>query len=101
MINGENTMQRQKIKKESYEFAVIGGGNSAAADALLLSRICEKVIVIHRRDTLRATKIYHAPLMEAERVSFLWNTAPVELLKDKRLTGLRLKDSFGSCVKWG
>ena len=44
---------------------VAGGGNSAAADALLLSRLCEKVIVVHRRDTLRATKIYHKPLMEA------------------------------------
>ena len=38
---------------------IAGGGNTAAADALILSRICKKVIVVHRRDTLRATKIYH------------------------------------------
>ena len=52
---------------------VVGGGNSAAADALLLSRICEKVIVVHRRDKLRATKVYHEPLMQAENVEFQWN----------------------------
>ena len=45
---------------------VVGGGNTAAADALLLSRVAEKVIIVHRRDTLRATKIYHEPLMRAE-----------------------------------
>ena len=42
-----------------YDMIIIGGGNTAAADALLLSRIAEKVILVHRRDTLRATKIYH------------------------------------------
>ena len=52
---------------------VVGGGNSAAADALLLSRICKKVILVHRRDELRATKIYHQPLMQAENVEFQWN----------------------------
>ena len=42
---------------------VVGGGNSAAADALALSRIAKKVYLIHRRDSLRATKVYHEPLM--------------------------------------
>ena len=42
--------------------AVVGGGNTAAADALLLSRVAKEVHVIHRRDTLRATKVYHQPL---------------------------------------
>ena len=55
--------------------AVVGGGNTAAADALLLSRICRKVIIIHRRDTLRATKIYHDPLMKSQNVEFRWNSA--------------------------
>ena len=71
---------------------VVGGGNTAAADALLLSRIAEKVIVIHRRDTLRATKIYHAPLLAAKNVEFLWNSAIEELLHDQRLHGLRVKN---------
>lgn len=72
--------------------AVVGGGNTAAADALLLSRVAKKVILIHRRDTLRATKIYHAPLMQAENVEFRWNTAVSELLHGQKLTGLRLRD---------
>lgn len=72
--------------------AVVGGGNSAAADALLLSRIAEKVFVIHRRDTLRATKVYHAPLMQAGNVEFRWNSTVTELLHGERLTGIRLKD---------
>jgi len=71
---------------------VVGGGNSAAADALLLSRIVEKVIVVHRRDTLRATKVYHAPLMQAENVEFCWNSVVTELLHDDVVTGVRIRD---------
>lgn len=71
---------------------VVGGGNSAAADALLLSRIAKKVIIVHRRDTLRATKIYHEPLLNAENVDFRWNSTVVELLHEDKLTGVRLKD---------
>ena len=71
---------------------VVGGGNTAAADAMLLSRIAKKVILIHRRDTLRATKVYHQPLMAAENVEFLWNSAIEELLYDDRLSGLRVRN---------
>ena len=70
---------------------VVGGGNTAAADALLLSRIAKKVILVHRRDTLRATKIYHAPLLNAPNVEFRWNSAVTELLHDGRLTGVRIR----------
>ena len=71
---------------------VVGGGNTAAADALLLSRIAKKVILVHRRDTLRATKIYHEPLMQAENVEFRWNSTVKELLHEARITGVRLSD---------
>ena len=71
---------------------VVGGGNSAAADAMLLSRICEKVIIVHRRDTLRATKVYHQPLMEAPNVEFRWNSAVSRLNADDRLTGVVIRD---------
>jgi len=71
---------------------VVGGGNSAAADALLLSRIARKVIIVHRRDTLRATKIYHEPLMKAQNVEFRWNSVVTELLHEDKVTGIRLKD---------
>lgn len=72
--------------------AVIGGGNTAAADAMLLARICQKVIIVHRRDTLRATKIYHEPLMKAPNVEFCWNCVVAGLLQKDRLTGLRLQE---------
>ncbi len=71
---------------------VVGGGNSAAADALLLSRIVDKVIVVHRRDTLRATKVYHEPLMQAPHVEFRWNSVVTELLHDDVVTGVRIRD---------
>jgi thioredoxin reductase (NADPH) len=71
---------------------VVGGGNSAAADALLLSRICEKVIVVHRRDSLRATKIYHEPLLQAKNVEFFWNSTVSELIADGKITGLKLRN---------
>ena len=71
---------------------VVGGGNSAAGDALALSRVAEKVILVHRRDSLRATKVYHEPLMRAENIEFRWNSAVTELLGGDRLTGVRLRD---------
>ena len=71
---------------------VVGGGNTAAADALLLSRIAKKVIVVHRRDTLRATKIYHEPLFNAENVEFRWNSKVIELLHGDKLSGVRIVD---------
>ena len=88
---------------------VVGGGNSAAADALLLSRVCKKVIVVHRRDQLRATKIYHEPLMQAENVEFQWNQTVEGVVEnmepdggqdqylgrgrnDVQITGVRLKN---------
>ena len=72
---------------------VVGGGNSAAADALILSRIAKKVILVHRRDTLRATKVYHEPLMKTENLEFRWNSTVSALLHEEELTGVRLKDT--------
>ena len=71
---------------------VVGGGNSAAADAMLLRRIAQKVILVHRRDTLRATKVYHAPLMQAENLEFRWNSVVTELLHEEKLTGVKVKN---------
>ena len=71
---------------------VVGGGNTAAEDALLLSRLASKVILVHRRHTLRATKVYHEPLMQAENVEFRWNSVVTELLHGDKITGVRLKD---------
>lgn len=71
---------------------IAGGGNTAAADALILSRICKKVILVHRRDTLRATKIYHEPLMKTANVEFHWDSEIIELLHDEKVTGVRLRN---------
>lgn len=73
--------------------AVVGGGNTAAADALLLSRIAKKVILIHRRDQLRATKIYHKALADAKNVDFCWNSTAEQLLGTDALSGLHIKDT--------
>lgn len=74
--------------------AVVGGGNSAAADALLLSKICKKVYLIHRRDTMRAEKIYHEPLMKAENVEFKWNCTAEGFVSDAKLTGVVIADKL-------
>ena len=71
---------------------VVGGGNSAASDALYLSGLAEKVILVHRRDTLRATKIYHAPLMRAENVEFCWNSTVSGLIADGRISAVKVTD---------
>ena len=72
--------------------AVIGGGNSAAADALYLSKICKKVYLIHRRDTLRATKIYYEPLFKAENIEFVWNSRVIEFLFENKINGIKIQN---------
>lgn len=72
---------------------VVGGGNSAAEDALALSRIAEKVYLVHRRDSLRAEKVYQNALKKAENVEFIWNSQVVSLLSDGQLDGIRLRDT--------
>ena len=71
---------------------VIGGGNSAAADALLLSRICKKVYLVHRRDQLRATRVYHAPLLQAENVEFCLNSVAEEFIAEDVVKAVKLKN---------
>lgn len=71
---------------------IVGGGNTAAADAFVLSRIAKKIILVHRRDTLRATKVYHDPLMRAENVDFRWNSTVSEFISDGKVTGVKIKD---------
>lgn len=68
--------------------AVIGGGNSAVADATFLSKICNKVYLIHRRDSLRATKIYHKALEETENVELLLNCVASKILFEDKVNGL-------------
>ena len=59
--------------------AVAGGGNSAAEDALTLSKICQKVYIVHRRDTLRAERSYLAPLEKAGNVEYVWDLSLIHI----------------------
>lgn len=70
---------------------VAGGGNSAVADALYLSKICKKVYLVHRRDTLRASKIYMNALKDSN-IEFVWNSRIEEILHEKKVTGVRVAD---------
>ena len=72
--------------------AVLGGGNSALTDALYLSRIAKKVYLIHRRDKLRASKIYRDAILEKDNVELIYNSRVAELLSDGKLLGVRLED---------
>lgn len=72
--------------------AVVGGGNSAASDAMYLSRLAGKVYVIHRRDTLRASKIYHEPLKKADNVEFIWNSTVSDFIVDGRVSGVKIQN---------
>lgn len=74
------------------EVAVVGGGNSAVADALVLAKLCKKVTLIHRRDSLRASRVYMEAL-EKSGVEIRWNSRVKELLFDQRLYGVRLADT--------
>ena len=69
---------------------VIGGGNSAASDALYLSKLAKKVYLVHRRDTLRATKIYREQLTKAENIEFILNTTVTAFSAKDRLSGVTL-----------
>lgn len=71
---------------------VVGGGNSAVADALILARVAEKVILVHRRDSLRAEKVYNKALQDAENLEFRWNSAVSRLLYDQKVNGVVLRD---------
>ncbi len=75
------------------DVVVVGGGNSAAHDASILARICKSVTLVHRRDTLRATKIYHAPLEAAENLTFSWDSTVEEIVSEGgKLTGVKVKN---------
>lgn len=75
--------------------AVIGGGDTAAADALSLSKLAKKVYVIHRRDKLRASKAYLQPLAQRTNIEFLWNTRITHVLGESHVTGLALSRQNG------
>lgn len=71
---------------------LVGGGNSAVVDALSLARVAKKVIMVHRRDTLRASKIYHEPLQQTDNIEFYWNSEITALRHGDRVDGVVIRD---------
>lgn len=76
------------------DVVVVGGGDSAMEDALYLSKIASHVFVVHRRDSLRASKILQERAFSNEKISFIWNSVVDEIYDPDlgRVTGLRLRD---------
>ncbi len=72
--------------------AVVGGGNTAAADALYLKNLCEKVYLIHRRDSLRASRVYWEPLRKAENLEMIWDSQVTALFGEEKLSGIAIKN---------
>ena len=77
----------------NQELAVAGGGDSAVEEANFLTRFASKVNLIHRRDTLRASKIMQDRAMANPKIDFHWNSVIEDVLGDSSVTGLKLKDT--------
>ncbi len=70
---------------------IVGGGNTAVADAIFLAKICKKVYLVHRRDELRASKTYMSILEKTENIEFVWSSAVMEIFADQFVTGVKVQ----------
>lgn len=77
---------------KGQDVAVVGGGDTAMEEANFLTRFCKSVTVIHRRDTLRASKIMQEKAFKNPKIKFKWNVEIEEILGDSAVTGVRLKN---------
>jgi len=78
---------------KNHEIAVVGGGDSALEEALFLTRFATKVILVHRRDELRASRIMQDRAHANPTIEFRWNTQVIEVQGDNKLTGIRVADT--------
>jgi thioredoxin reductase (NADPH) len=76
-----------------HDIAVIGGGDSALEEAMFLTRFGKSVTVVHRRDTLRASKIMQDRALANPKIKFQWNSVVTEVLGDEKVTGLMLQST--------
>jgi thioredoxin reductase (NADPH) len=77
---------------KDQDIAVIGGGDSAMEEALFLTKFARSVTVVHRRDTLRASKIMADRALAHDKIKFIWNSGVEDVLGQDKVTGLRLKN---------
>ena len=71
---------------------IVGGGNTAVADAIFLAKICKKVYLVHRRDELRASKTYMESLERTANIEFVWNSEVVEIKEDGAVSGVKIRN---------
>lgn len=77
---------------KGMEVAVVGGGNTAAQDALFLTRFCNRVLLIHRRDNLKATKVIQDAVLSNKKIELIWNSTVKEIIGGSKVTGIRIKN---------
>jgi len=75
------------------DIAVVGGGDSALEEALFLTRFASSVTIVHRRDSLRASKIMQERALTHEKIRFAWNTQVTEVVGEDKVSGLRVKNT--------
>ncbi|MEU1263709.1 thioredoxin-disulfide reductase [Streptomyces cellulosae] len=77
---------------KDQDIAVIGGGDTAMEEATFLSRFAKSVTIVHRRDTLRASKAMQERAFADPKISFVWDSEIAEILGDQKLSGLKLRN---------
>lgn len=75
------------------EIAVVGGGDSAVEEAMFLTKFASKVVLIHRRDSLRASKIMADRAAANPKIEFMWNHEVIDVLGESKMTGLKLRNT--------
>jgi thioredoxin reductase (NADPH) len=76
------------------DIAVVGGGDSAIEEATFLTRFASSVTIVHRRDSLRASKIMQQRAFDNEKIRFAWNTQVTEVLGEEKVSGLSVRDTL-------
>ena len=85
---------------KNMDVAVIGGGDTAIEDAIYLSKICNSVTVIHRRDKLRAQAVMQKRAFSLPNIKFIWNSEVVEVVGDSKVEGIKVKNRITNEVSY-
>jgi len=83
---------------KDQDIAVIGGGDSAMEEALFLTKFAKSVTVVHRRDSLKASKIMADRALAHEKISFVWNSTVDDVIGEDKVTGLKIKNLLDGAV---